>query len=509
MPKIAIHLDHPLVDGEQVTFKAPCASADATGLKIYTPTSYENETEISAVYTMKDAAKETMQSKTGIFASGAYVTVTLDTTNAIAYVQNASASQIEADITALDTGKAPKSHASSATTYGVGDASNYGHVKLANNLTTASGTTGTALNAYQGKVLNDSKAPNDHSSTATTYGVATNGKFGHVQIVDNFNETSFDSTRPAALSAYRGALLNTNKLDKTGHNITSRVVITDSNGTITPYLDGPTVSQLYAMRDFDDSSTLKTQLDGKAPTNHQSTGTGYGVGTSAAYGHLKIANNLTTDSFDANAPVALSAYQGKVLSDGKAPTSHSSTASTYGLGNQSAYGHVKIIDALTSSAYAAGEALSAYQGKVLNDAKAPNDHASTGTTYGVGNKSYYGHVKLIDALTSSAYAAGEALSAYQGAVLKGLIDALTSCSALSSGGNLNNYTTAGTHYYAANATTAAGITNSPVTNSGYTLHVFPHGASGCYQQAEDNSGNVYARVLPNSGGTWTAWKTLS
>lgn len=51
--------------------------------------------------------------------------------------------------------KAPKSHASSGTTYGVGTTSNYGHCRVINNLTTSSATNGYALQAYQGKVLKD------------------------------------------------------------------------------------------------------------------------------------------------------------------------------------------------------------------------------------------------------------------------------------------------------------------------------------------------------------------
>lgn len=53
------------------------------------------------------------------------------------------------------SGKAPNNHASTATTYGVGTTNNYGHVKTVNNLTTASHTDGLALSAYQGKVLQD------------------------------------------------------------------------------------------------------------------------------------------------------------------------------------------------------------------------------------------------------------------------------------------------------------------------------------------------------------------
>ncbi len=55
----------------------------------------------------------------------------------------------------LNSIKAPNNHASSATTYGLGTQSNYGHNKLVNNLTTTSYQDGLALAAYQGKLLND------------------------------------------------------------------------------------------------------------------------------------------------------------------------------------------------------------------------------------------------------------------------------------------------------------------------------------------------------------------
>lgn len=48
----------------------------------------------------------------------------------------------------------PLSHASTQPTYGVGSSTNYGHVKLQNNLTAT--TTGSALDATQGKILDDS-----------------------------------------------------------------------------------------------------------------------------------------------------------------------------------------------------------------------------------------------------------------------------------------------------------------------------------------------------------------
>lgn len=56
--------------------------------------------------------------------------------------------------------------------------------------------------------------------------------------------------------------------------------------------------------------------------------------------------------------------------------------------------------------------------------KAPTDHSSSATTYGVGTTSNYGHNKIRDNLTASTLTNGESLSAHQGYVLKGLIDDL-------------------------------------------------------------------------------------
>lgn len=56
-------------------------------------------------------------------------------------------------------------------------------------------------------------------------------------------------------------------------------------------------------------TNLQSQINGKAPTSHASTATTYGVGTSSNYGHLKVADNLTTTT----SGTALSANQGKQL----------------------------------------------------------------------------------------------------------------------------------------------------------------------------------------------------
>lgn len=80
----------------------------------------------------------------------------------------------------------------------------------------------------------------------------------------------------------------------------------DSASTITAVIDS---SLVYATQD--DLNNVQTAINGKAPTNHASTTTNYGIGTSTNYGHTKIINSLTTTSHsDGN---ALSAYQGYIL----------------------------------------------------------------------------------------------------------------------------------------------------------------------------------------------------
>ena len=76
----------------------------------------------------------------------------LDTASTNAVQNKVVATKINDVETALD-GKAPTSHASSSTMYGVGTSTEYGHLKVADNLTTT--TSGTALSANQGKILND------------------------------------------------------------------------------------------------------------------------------------------------------------------------------------------------------------------------------------------------------------------------------------------------------------------------------------------------------------------
>lgn len=69
---------------------------------------------------------------------------------------------------------------------------------------------------------------------------------------------------------------------------------------------------------------LALDLSNIAPKNHASSATTYGVGSSSNYGHVKVADNLTTSSFSSSAPVVLSAKQGTVLNDNKLEKTHAS-----------------------------------------------------------------------------------------------------------------------------------------------------------------------------------------
>ncbi len=64
------------------------------------------------------------------------------------------------------------------------------------------------------------------------------------------------------------------------------------------------------------------------------------------------------------------------------------------------------------------------ESSLLNRRMTPTSHSSSSTTYGRGSKTLYGHNKCIDDLTHDSYSDGESLSAHQGNVLDGKINAL-------------------------------------------------------------------------------------
>lgn len=112
--------------------------------------------------------------------------------------------------------------------------------------------------------------------------------------------TTADDLAPGAASSILTSKLTTN-----------RALISNGSGNVG--VSATTATELGYVHGV--TSAIQTQINGKAPTDHASSGTSYGVGSSTNFGHVKVADNLSTSSFDSTAPVVLSAYRGKLLND--------------------------------------------------------------------------------------------------------------------------------------------------------------------------------------------------
>lgn len=128
--------------------------------------------------------------------------------------------------------KAPTSHASSSTTYGVATASNYGHTKVINNLTTSSNNDGEALSAYQGKILNDKKLEKTTLNTIDyqhqTYGIYNTWDIYDVFVAQQYvSELNITDTSIDCGGIFQGILKFTNKTSK---QMYLELTLTNSNG---------------------------------------------------------------------------------------------------------------------------------------------------------------------------------------------------------------------------------------------------------------------------------------
>lgn len=164
----------------------------------------------------------------------------------------------------------------------------------------------------------------------------------------------------------------------------------------------------------------KADIETKAPIMHADADKTYGGGTSEVYGHVKTTDTYEYDDESNVAPTAADSVAAspkavsdayKSLDSAKAPVSHASEDTKYGGADVLNYGHVKVSDTY-KVAVENGDAehsVVASQ-KALNDAyteltsntdtglasKAPNMHASSDRTYGVGTNDAFGHLKISD-----------------------------------------------------------------------------------------------------------------
>ena len=140
---------------------------------------------------------------------------------------------------------------------------------------------------------------------------------------------------------------------------------------------------------------MEQVADAAAPVLHRSASETYGKGSSVYYGHVKLSdatdNTSGVSGGTAATPAAVkSAYD---LAKAKAPTDHSSTADTYGLGTTAKYGHVKLTESFDADG-ADGLAASAKLTKQLYtyimelivelDGKAQSNHNQTASTITAG-----------------------------------------------------------------------------------------------------------------------------
>ena len=282
---------------------------------------------------------------------------------------------------------APKAHASASATYGTGTAASYGHVKL-------SDATGSALNASGGTAATPGavkaaydlanqagmeaaaayeaaqtaeghaadavseaqaaqtaaagKAPTDHASSAATYGAGTAANYGHVKLSDSHTSTLGVSGGVAATPA----------AVKTAYDLASQASSAASSAYDLANEAGQAATDAAQTAADAQSAAEAAQaaVGGKAPTNHASTATTYGVGTAANYGHVKLSastnSNLGASGGTAATPAAVKAAYD--LANGKAPKNHASGAATYGAGTETNYGHVKLSASTNSNLGASG-----------------------------------------------------------------------------------------------------------------------------------------------------------
>ena len=247
--------------------------------------------------------------------------------------------------------------------------------------------------------------------TVTTTGVATSADIADLQAQKQNVITGAASTVVSANLTEERALVSSG---------TGKIVVSSATAQDLGRLHGVT-------------SDVQTQINGKQDTI--TGGASSIVSSNLDTGRALISSNTGKVLASAITSLELSYLddaEGNIqtqinsLKTGKAIVNHQANDTTYGGATKAgAYGHVTLRDDLTATEYTTAEALSGYQGAVLKgliDGKAPGNHASAATTYGVGNQSSYGHVKLRDNLTATGYEAGEALSGYQGAVLKAAVD---------------------------------------------------------------------------------------
>ena len=202
-----------------------------------------------------------------------------------------------------------------------------------------------AATTITGSNLTASRALISNGSGKVAVSDVTSTELGYLDGVTSAIQTQLDGKAAsghthnyAGSSSAGGAATSANKVNKSlvvklnsgsteGTNLFTFNGSADKTVNITPSAIGAATSSHNHDGSYYTESEIDSKLSGKAPTSHASTGTGYGIGTGSNYGHVKL-SDATDSTSAASAGIAASPAAVKAAYD-KANHSHPYASSTH------------------------------------------------------------------------------------------------------------------------------------------------------------------------------------
>lgn len=152
-------------------------------------------------------------------------------------------------------------------------------------------STGAVLNGTNGQFLKTNGSGGvewaDATTDVTVTPILTSGTtIGTITV--NGSPTTLYAPAPTSITGGASSIVSSDLTASRAliSNSSGKVAVSSITSTELGYLSGVT-------------SSIQTQIYGRAPTSHASSGVGYGVGTSSNYGHLKLTDTISTNSTDA------------------------------------------------------------------------------------------------------------------------------------------------------------------------------------------------------------------
>lgn len=193
-------------------------------------------------------------------------------------------------------------------------------------------------------------------------------------LLDQYNNfaDSADSTIYAQNTNIQSALANSNSALSKANETAALVGTQTGTGTV-----------------FEQLAELNGGSTEFAPKVHNSnTGSTYGAASTAQYGHVRMASGFSDSGADVAMPISLGASLNSRVAELEeggggaggdyAPVDHASSATTYGVGSASQYGHVKLSDNFDTQVSGSGIVLSQLGATRLNARVTQNGLALAG-----------------------------------------------------------------------------------------------------------------------------------